>query len=103
MYGIPSDARLVVEFHLEDKNIREIFPDLGIRWSKYINGIKANIGSIYCIHVEVDYFLKIIPGEGHNTEGRILRDLQLPRGYWDSGAKMDVFITFIVIEVVFLS
>ena len=46
-YGIPDDARRVVEFKVEDKSIKEIGPDLG--YHRMTNGIKANNDSIYCI------------------------------------------------------
>ena len=83
-YGIPFNARQVVEFNVEDKSIKEIGPDLGD--GGYLNGIKANNGSIYCMPCNAEYFLKIIPGEGQNTEVQILREMQLPRGDWDVGA-----------------
>ena len=49
LYGIPDDARRVVEFKVEDKSIKEIGPDLGYYRMKYGNGIKPNNDSIYCI------------------------------------------------------
>ena len=53
LYGIPHNARRVVEFNVEDKSIREIGPDLGDQRAKYRNGIKAENGSIYCLNSRV--------------------------------------------------
>ena len=86
LYGIPWDARRVVEFHVEDKSMKEIGPDLGGQLGKYENGIKAANGSIYCMPWLAEYFLKIIPGEGQNAEVQILRDRQFPDGGWGAGA-----------------
>ena len=71
-YGILWNARRVVEFAVEDKSIKEIGPDLGDRLGKYIYGIKADNGSIYCMPCGAEYPLKIIPGEGQNAEVQIL-------------------------------
>ena len=86
LYGIPFIAPRVVEYNVEDKSIKEIGPDLGYRWEKYWNGIKADNGSIYCMPYTAEYLLKIIPGEGQNAEVKILREMQLPDGDWVAGA-----------------
>ena len=83
-YGIPYRAHRVVEFHVEDKIMKEIGPDLGD--GGYWNGIKAANGSIYCMPYKAEYLLKIIPGEGQNAEVKILRELQLPDCDWIEGA-----------------
>ena len=85
-YGIPWNARRVLQFHVEDKSMKEIGPDLGGQLGKYENGIKAANGSIYCMPWLAEYFLKIIPGEGQNAEVQILRDMQFPDGGWGAGA-----------------
>ena len=65
LYGIPFNARRVLEFHLQDKSMREIGPDLGAGGRKYRNGIRAENGSIYCIpYIGAIQFLKITPVEG---------------------------------------
>ena len=68
MYGIPYNARRVVEFTVEDKSIKEIGPDLGDRSGKYWIGVKANNGSIYCVPLYAIYLLKITPGEVQNAK-----------------------------------
>ena len=88
LYGIPCSARRVVEYTLEDKSVKEIGPDLGKYEWKYWNGIKADNGCIYCVPCEADFFLKIIPGEGKNTEVRILQEQEIPRHnkfHWSAG------------------
>ena len=93
-YGIPLYARRVVEFTVEDCSIREIGPDLGDEGGKYLNGIKADNGSIYCMPLHAHYLLKIIPGEGQNTEVQILQE-QIPEGDWIAGAlSNDGFIYY---------
>ena len=88
LYGIPWNARRVVEFHVEDESIKEIGPDLGNQCGKYINGIKAGNGSIYCMPHNTKDFLKIIPGEGQNAEVKMLhlREQEIPSGDWMTGA-----------------
>ena len=88
LYGIPWDDRRVVEFSLEDKNLREIGPDLRWKFIRYWRGIKADNGSIYCmpfIDSRLKHLLKIIPKEGKDTEVQVLKDKQLPVGNWLDG------------------
>ena len=85
LYGIPSNARRVLQFHVEDKIVKEVGPDLGNRRYKYINGIKAANGIIYCMPCNAEYFLKIIPIKGQDAEVQILNGKQLPEGRWGNG------------------
>ena len=99
LYGIPTSAHRVVEFHVEHKSMKEIGPDLGDETCKYLNAIKANNGSIYCMPYKKN-FLKITPGKGQSAEVQILEGKQILRGnaevqirrddfYWESGALAD--------------
>ena len=83
LYGIPFYARRVLEMNIEDKSIKSIGPLL--TEVRYLNGIRANNGSIYCVPFgcDDDYFLKITPKEGGDAEVKILTDRPLP----DSGFK----------------
>ena len=81
-YGIPFNARRVVEYDVEDKSINEIGPDLGNQLGKYINGIKAGSGSIYCMPCEAEYILKIIPGEGKYASVQVLEEIQVSKIRW---------------------
>jgi hypothetical protein len=47
-YGIPCNARRVVKFNPIDKSLTEIGPDLGDGGLKWMCGVLANTGSIYC-------------------------------------------------------
>ena len=47
-YGIPSHARRVVKFNPLDKSFTEIGPDVGGREGKWLCGVRANTGRIYC-------------------------------------------------------
>ena len=49
LYEIPWNYQWVVELSLEDKNLREIRPDLRWKYMKYWRGIKVDNGSIYCM------------------------------------------------------
>ena len=83
LYGIPRNARQVVEFKVEDKSMKSIGPDLGNQWNKYFNGVKADNGSIYCLPTfRCNHFLKITPKRGEDTEVVALKDQQLPKGFW---------------------
>ena len=83
--GCFCGARRVVEFIVEDKSSKEIGIDLGGRWYKHRNGIKGANGSIYCVPDEAEYLLKIIPGEEHNAEVKIVEKFQLPKGEREAG------------------
>jgi len=85
-YGIPCDARRVVEFNLENKNIKEIGPDLGSQWGKYWNGINGNNGSIYCLPHRAEYILKITPRKGKDAEIQILKTKNFSGEKWKKGA-----------------
>ena len=86
LYGIPKNARRVIEFTVNDKSVKEIGPHLGFRCEKYKNGIQANNGSIYCMPHETKHFLNIIPAEGKDTEVQIIEKKQYPKGRWIAGA-----------------
>ena len=86
IYGIPWNARRVLQFHVEDKSMKEIGPDLGDNVGKYGNGIKANNGNIYCLPYAAEHLLKIIPGEDQTADVQILQEIEIPRGSWDDGA-----------------
>ena len=58
LYGIPGNARRVVEFNVEDKSMKEIGPDLGPCEWKYEYDFQARNGSIYCILCNQKYLLK---------------------------------------------
>ena len=86
-YGIPSSSRRVLQFKRRDKSIKEVGPDLGKKGWKYVLGIKANDGCIYCMPAYRNkYVLKIIPGKNQDAEVQILKDEKLPRGDWRAGA-----------------
>ena len=90
LYGIPHSARRVVQFHMEDKSMKEIGPDLGDSSWKYMRGIKAGNGNIYCPPFNAHYLLKIIPREekGQDAEVQLLEVEQLNVGYkinWQEG------------------
>ena len=84
LYGMPWNASRVVEFNMEDKSIKEIGPDLSDEnanlGDEYVNGIKANNGSIYCMPYRRGYLLKITPRGRQNAEVRVLREREIPRG-----------------------
>ena len=67
LYEIPWNYQWVVELSLEDKNLKEIRPDLRWKYMKYWRGIKVDNGSIYCMPFNdsrLKNLLKIIPKEG---------------------------------------
>ena len=99
LYGIPSNARHVLQLNIEDKSIKEIGPDLGAYKNKYKIGVKAGNGSIYCLPDRTNYsirscphdhILKITPMEGQDAKVVILKDKYLPESYynhtWREGA-----------------
>jgi hypothetical protein len=86
LYGIPSNARRVVKFNPVDKSLTEIGPDLGEGGRKWMCGVLANTGSIYCAPFTAESILKIdtIQGTVETLDG-----VELPEtGYdlWWSGA-----------------
>jgi len=58
-YGIPYNARRVVKFNPLDKSMTEIGPDLGDGGAKWMCGVLANTGIIYCAPFHADHILKI--------------------------------------------
>jgi hypothetical protein len=86
-YGIPFDARRVVKFNPLDKSFTEIGPDLGRGGMKWMCGVLANTGSIYCAPFHAERrILKIDTIQG---TVETLDDVELPEtGYelWESGA-----------------
>jgi hypothetical protein len=88
IYGIPCDARRVVKFNPVDNSLTEIGPDLGEREWKWVCGVLADNGCIYCIpsgHDGSNQILKIDSINGTVT----LLDVRLPEtgtGLWISGA-----------------
>ena len=90
LYGIPHNARRVLQFTVEDKSVIEIGPDLGEKQHKYINGIKARNGSIYCLPDEAKYILKITPSMECDAKVCILNHKLLPGNRffhkWKEGA-----------------
>ena len=86
-YGIPFNARRVLQFDKKDKTVKEIGPDLGRQGWKYVGGIKADSGSIYCIpYFGAECFLKITPMVNQDAEVQILKDKQIQRSRWRKGA-----------------
>ena len=77
LIGIPCVATRMVEFTVEDKNMREIGREL--RGSQIFY---ANNGSIYCMPDDAKYFLKFIPGENQNVEVQIMEELEISRAFW---------------------
>jgi hypothetical protein len=49
IYGIPFKARRVVKFNPVDKSLKEIGPDLGEDYGKWMGGALDRNGSIYCM------------------------------------------------------
>ena len=88
IYGIPCDARRVVKFNPVHNSLTEIGPDLGEREWKWVCGVLADNGCIYCIpsgHDGSNQILKIDSINGTVT----LLDVRLPEtgtGLWYSGA-----------------
>jgi hypothetical protein len=85
-YGIPCNARRVVKFNPIDKSLTEIGPDLGDGGLKWMCGVLANTGSIYCAPYLADHILKINTNDG---TVETLDDVELPEtGHmlWASGA-----------------
>jgi hypothetical protein len=63
-YGIPCHARRMVKFNPLDKSLTEIGPDLGVcRW-KWLCGVLANTGDIYCAPYNAQHILKITTNDG---------------------------------------
>jgi hypothetical protein len=84
-YGIPFNARRVVKFNPLDKLFTEIGPDLGEGGLKWICGVRANTGSIYCTPNNADHVLKIDTIQG---TVETLDNVELPEngsGLWQSG------------------
>jgi hypothetical protein len=85
-YGIPCNARRVVKFNPIDKSFTAIGPDLGEDRNKWMCGVLANTGSIYCAPYYADHILKINTNDG---TVETLDDVELPEtGHflWESGA-----------------
>ena len=89
-YGIPSDACRVVKFNPLDKSLTEIGPDFGERYAKWMCGVLANTGSIYCAPFRADQILKINTNDGtvetlDNVNMPETRDMRWA-ALWASGA-----------------
>jgi hypothetical protein len=88
IYGIPNNARRVVKFNPVDNSLTEIGPDLGDGRVKWLCGVLADNGCIYCIpfgHRGSNQILKIDSINGTVT----LLDVRLPEtgtALWYSGA-----------------
>jgi hypothetical protein len=85
-YGIPSSARRVVKFNPLDKSLTEIGPEFGNRGCKWMCGVLANTGSIYCAPFFAEHILKI---DTINVTVETLDDVELPETgsyLWASGA-----------------
>ena len=87
LYGIPYNARRVLQWNIEDQTCKEIGPDLDNKKNRYINGIMADNGSIYCLSYGSKNILKITPKEGGDAEVEVLEDQPLPEyGHrWEAG------------------
>jgi hypothetical protein len=86
LYGIPSDALRVVKINPLDKSLTEIGPDLGECGEKWMCGVPANTGSIYCAPYCADHILKIDTIRG---TVETLDDVRLPENgddLWVSGS-----------------
>jgi hypothetical protein len=85
-YGIPCHARRMVKFNPLDKSLTEIGPDLGVcRW-KWLCGVLANTGDIYCAPYNAQHILKITTNDGTVDS---LDNVELPETgdyLWRSGA-----------------
>jgi hypothetical protein len=85
-YGIPSNAPRVVKFDPLVKSLTEIGPDLGEGEGKWMCGVLANTGSIYCAPFCAEHVLKIDTIQG---TVETLDDVELPEigdCLWESGA-----------------
>jgi hypothetical protein len=85
-YGIPFNARRVVKFNPVDKSLTEIGPDLGDDEGKWMCGVLANTGSIYCAPFCTESILKIDAIRG---TVETLDNVELPETgdcLWASGA-----------------
>ena len=85
-YGIPFNARRVVKFNPLDKSWTEIGPDLGHGGDKWVCGVRAKNGSIYCAPCYAEHILKIDMIQG---TVETLDNVRLPEascGLWASGA-----------------
>ncbi len=88
IYGIPSGARRVVKFHTIHKTFTEIGPELGDDYVKWLCGVLAPNGCIYCPPFISPYFLKI---DTKNDTVEIMYDVVLPETgeyLWESGAML---------------
>jgi hypothetical protein len=86
LYGIPYFARRVVKFNPLDKSFTEIGPDLGDGEMKWMCGVRANNGRIYCAPFGADHILKIDTIQG---TVETLDNVELPETgdwLWASGA-----------------
>jgi hypothetical protein len=86
LYGIPSNARRVVKFNPLDKSLTEIGPDLGDGGWKWVCGVLANTGNIYCAPYFAKHVLKIDTIQG---TVETLDNVEVPEtGHclWASGA-----------------
>jgi hypothetical protein len=85
-YGIPFNARRVVKYNPLDKSFIEMGPDLGDCEFKWMCGVRANTGNIYCAPLNAEHILKIKTSDG---TVEILDDVELPEAgdwLWASGA-----------------
>jgi len=86
-YGIPNCASRVVKFNPLDKSLTEIGPDLGEGEWKWMCGVRANTGSIYCApYASNQHILKINTNDG---TVETLDNVELPETgdcLWSSGA-----------------
>ena len=86
-YGIPYNARRVVKFNPLDKSLTEIGPDFGEGGYKWMCGVRANTGSIYCAPCDAtQHILKINTNDG---TVETFDDVALPETgiyLWESGA-----------------
>ena len=86
LYGIPYCARRVVKFNPVDKSLTEIGPDFGDGEAKWLCGVRANTGSIYCAPHCANHILKIKRSDG---TVETLDNVELPEtgdDLWASGA-----------------
>lgn len=90
LYGMPWNARKVLQFKIDDKSTREIGQDVGKEADKYSRGVRAANGSIYCVPGwSKKHFLKITPRGGGDAEVQILDHLTFPEdgnNLWLAGA-----------------
>jgi hypothetical protein len=85
-YGIPCNARRVVKFNPLDKSMTEIGPDFGEGGAKWMCGVRANTGRIYCAPYVANHILKIDTNDG---TVETLDNVELPETgdyLWETGA-----------------